>query len=93
VRRERRLSRARKSQGVVVHGGQSRGGLRVPHLVGHVLFPPLLCSGHDLAGTSLVRGVIEKSTDIVHEKWVEHFGDLFLVRKVERSFERNPVRR
>lgn len=62
--------------------------MRVPHLAFRLA--AMLGHSHDLAGPGLVRWVIEKSANVVDEKRIEKLRDLFLVRKVQSSFKRDP---
>lgn len=34
--------------------------------------------------------MIEQSSDVMHEEGIQLFGDLFLVRELERSLEGDP---
>ena len=45
----------------------------------------------DRIGPVLVRRMIKKPANIVHEKRVELLGDLLFVCKVKRSLEGNPI--
>ena len=41
-----------------------------------------LRSGHDGICSAGIGWVIEKSSNVVHEKWVKHLRNLFLVGKI-----------
>ena len=50
---------------------------------------PLSCRSHRTR-PSLVRGMIEKPTNVVNEEWIKLIRDLFLVGKIQCSVKWNP---
>ena len=59
-----------------------------------VLLPLLRAACHcgvAYALPCLVGGMVEQSSDVMYEKRIEHLGDFFLVREIQRAIERYPV--
>lgn len=83
---------ARQGQGVVMvllNGCQPRAGLRASHLA--LLLFPALGRCHNLARAILVGRMVEESADVVNEKGIQHFGNFFLVGKIQSPLEGNPT--
>ena len=55
-----------------------------------LLLLPAFGSLHNLAGPSLIRGVVKELADVVDKERIEKFSDLLLVREVKSAFKRDP---
>lgn len=75
---------------MVIYPGRI-GGRRVSRLILLFYLFASLNGGHDLGGPSLVRWVVEKSTNILNEQRVEQFGDLLFIGEGKCSVVSNPV--
>lgn len=75
---------------VLLNRGKTRGsGLRAAKL--GLLLLATLGGSHNLACTSLIRGVVQKRTDVVNKQRIQELRDLFLVGEIKRTLERNPA--
>lgn len=66
--------------------GANHADLSAPRLV-QLLF---LMSSHHCGRPIVIRRVIEKSSNIVNEEWIQGLCDLLPVRKIQRSIKRDP---
>lgn len=81
--------------GMVVVQRRRLGSLRTAHaLLLLILLPATFrrvgCS-HDRIRSGLVGWVVEQCADVMHEQRVKQLCDLFLVRKIQCTFERDPA--
>lgn len=89
----RRLGNLGRSHGVMMMQGRRLGSmgpnhadLTTPCLV-QLLF---LMSSHHCGRPVVVCRVIEESSNVVNEEWVQGFCDLLPVRKIQRAIKRDP---
>ena len=90
VLRSRKLTWDRTTHGMMmmlVYRWQPRR--LTAHLI--LLTFSLLCCSHNLVGSGLIGGMIQQSTNIVHEKRIEQLCNLLLVCKFQGSLIWYPV--
>lgn len=81
----------RIAHGVVVRQGWCLCPLRRTHVLLRGVRSTRSHRGIADTLSSLVRGMIKKSTNVMNEKRVQEFCDLLLVREVQRAIEWDPV--
>ena len=89
----RRLGNLGRTHGVMMMQGWRLGSmgpnhadLTTPCLV-QLLF---LMSSHHRGRPVVIRRVIEESSDVVNEEWIQGFCDLLPVRKIQGAIKRDP---
>ena len=91
VRRLRDARTDRGCHGMVVGKGGRLCTLRSSHILLSLIWT---ARGHGSVANALprlIRRMIEQRSDVVNEKWIEHFGDFLFVREIQRAIEWNPV--
>lgn len=75
---------------VLLNRGKAGGsGLRAAKL--GLLLLATFGSSHDLACPSLIRGVVQKRTNVVNEQGIQKLGDLLLIGEIKSTLERDPA--